>query len=83
MRRRRSAPALLASGDASPLGYKWQTGKLASGPHTLDMRAIDAAGPGASACITMTKPYPGMSSQDGNIEATWEANYRIGLSAPV
>jgi hypothetical protein len=78
VRRRRSAPALLASGGASPLRYKWQTGKLASGPHTMDARAIDAAGPGASARITMTEPYPGMSRQDGNAEGTWDADYWIG-----
>ena len=56
MRRRRSAPAGLASTGASPLRYNWQTGNLVIGPHTLDARAIDAAGPGASVRITVTKP---------------------------
>ena len=83
MRHRRSAPALLTSGGASPLRYNWQTGKPASGPPTLDARAVDAAGAGASVRVTVTKPQQGMPRHDGHIGATWEADYRIGSSAPM
>jgi subtilisin len=47
---------LVKSSNASPLTYNWQAGKLASGPHTLDARAIDEAGHAASVSITVTKP---------------------------
>jgi hypothetical protein len=47
---------LVKSSNASPLTYNWQAGKLASGPHTLDARAIDQAGHAASVSITVTKP---------------------------
>jgi hypothetical protein len=42
--------------NTSSLTYNWQTSKLASGPHTLDARGIDAAGHAASVRITVTKP---------------------------
>lgn len=47
---------LVKSSGASPLTYNWQTGKLASGPHTLTARAMDAAGHATAVSITVTKP---------------------------
>jgi subtilisin len=47
---------LVKSSGASPLTYNWQTGKLASGPHRLDARAMDGAGHAVSVRITVTKP---------------------------
>ncbi len=47
---------LVASSGASPLTYNWQTSKLASGPHTLDVRAMNEAGQAVAVRITVTKP---------------------------
>ncbi len=47
---------LVNSSGASPLTYNWQTSKLASGPHTLTARAMDAAGHATAVSITVTKP---------------------------
>jgi subtilisin family serine protease len=47
---------LVKSSGASPLMYNWQTSKLASGPHTLTARAMDAAGHATAVSITVTKP---------------------------
>jgi subtilisin len=47
---------LVKSSGASPLTYNWQTAKLASGPHTLTARAMDAAGHATAVSITVTEP---------------------------
>jgi len=47
---------LVASSSSSPLTYKWQIGKWASGSYRLDARVLDAAGHAASTQITVTKP---------------------------
>jgi len=45
---------LMASSDTPPLVYKWPTAnwRAASGTHTLDARALDAAGHAAYARLT-------------------------------
>jgi subtilisin len=47
---------LVKSSNTSSLTYNWQTSKLASGPHTLTARAMDAAGHATAVSITVTKP---------------------------
>ena len=58
----------------------WEAGKR---PPHAGRAALDAAGAGASVRVTVTKPQQGMPRHDGHIGATWEADYRIGSSAPM